>query len=245
MVHDEFNFRAREDPVVPMALVVDYESIKGQDWSAEDYKANLPTPTLDFFALIREAEYGLPLYDLKSCENWLTIQTVRHYGLDPLGISIELSYEIHQIAECLVLEAKNAANEKPNRMVTPDSIQYRVIDRPLLWYLYKCTKDFKLPFLLCINSMVQDFIGLDVREKAVCHRRAYEFSTIRSPRRVNPRLDERAFLFKQDGRLFEMGVHESVNVSLSDHESELARKERKLMMGGSDLTTNESDLVEL
>jgi hypothetical protein len=235
MVHDEFNFKAKEDPVVPMALVIDYESIKGQDWDAKQFKANLPTPTVDFFTIIREAEYGLPISDLKRCEDWLTIQTVRHYGLDPLGISIQLSYEIHQIAECLVVEARNAAKKKPNTMVTPENIRYRVIDRPLLWYLYKCTRDSELPFLLCINSMVQDFIGLDVREKAICHRRAYEFSTIQNQEyRVNPRLGERAFLFKREGRLFKMGVHEPVEVMLANKESESARLERKLMNKDSD-----------
>ena len=103
-------------------------------------------------------------------------------------------------------------------MVTPQNIGYAaVIDRPILWYLYMCSNDSHLPFLLCVNSMVQDFINLSVAEKAICHRQAYEFSTIQSlPQCVRPRSDERSFSFRDNGKLHEMGVYETVERVLTD-----------------------------
>ena len=201
-----------EDPIVLMELGDNYESVRGQDWEAEDFEAHLPTPKVPFFEIIRDAPFGIPLTNGERCEQWLISQCARHYGVGALHLSRNFCYEIHQVSECFVLESK-----KSSTMKTPQNIGYCVIDRPLLWYLYLCSNDVNLPFLLCVNSIVQDFINLSVADKAICHRRAYEFSTIQNmPQRVNPRQDERAFAFKGNGKLRNIGVHETVERALTN-----------------------------
>ena len=183
------NKGTNEDPIVLMEIGDDYESVQGQDWQAKDYKANLPVPCVPFFELIRDAPFGIPITNVERCEQWLICQSARHYGLDSLCLPRKFRYKIHLVAECFVVDSKQSRT-----MVTPQNVGYCVIDRPLIWYLYMCNNDADLLFLLCISSIVQDFIGLSVAEKAICHRRAYEFSTIQNlPQRVNPRPNERLF----------------------------------------------------
>ena len=201
-----------EDPIVLMELGDDYESVRGQDWEAKDFEAHLPVPKVSFFEIIRDAPFGVPLTNIERCEQWLISQSARHYGVGAFCLSRNYRYEIHQVSECFVSESK-----KSGTMKTPQNIGYCVIDRPLLWYLYLCNKDADLPFLLCMNSIVQDFINLSVADKALCHRRAYEFSTIQNmPQRVNPRPNERAFAFKGNGKLRDIGVHETVERALTN-----------------------------
>ena len=206
------NKGTNEDPIVLMEIGDDYESIQGQDWQAKDYKANLPVPRVPFFMLIRDVPFGIPITNVERCEQWLICQSAHYYGLDSLCLSCEFCYKIHLIAECFVVDSKQSET-----MVTPQNVGYCVIDCPLLWYLYMCTNDAHLPFLLCMSSIVQDFVNLSVAEKAICHRQAYKFSTIQNlPQRVNPCLDERSFAFKGNGKLHAMGVYETVERVLTD-----------------------------
>ena len=196
-----------------MDLQSEYSKVQGQHWVAEDYIKAMPEPKAPIFELFRGAPYGLPITDQKRCENWLFYQTARHYGLSPCNVPLEVHYEINQVAECLVMEAKNAHKDNKS-MVSPQDIRYMVIDRPLLWYLYLTSTEPHLPFLLCINSFVQDFINLSVNEKALCHERAYLYSTLANvEKRVIPCSTEQAYTFTGEGIVVRTAVRKLTDLS--------------------------------
>ena len=62
------NKGTNEDPIVLMELGDDYESVQGQDWEAEDFKAHLLVPKVPFFEIIRDAPFVVPLTNVERCE---------------------------------------------------------------------------------------------------------------------------------------------------------------------------------
>ena len=203
-----------QDPIVPMGF--DYSTLEDDDWEAEDFIQNLPAPRHDFHTLIRGVEHGIPIHNKVACEHWLFIVNAHCYGYrTPSEVHPTLGRELHSIAECLRFES----NVHKLMMKTPQGVKYTVIDRPLLWYMFINKTDTygSMPFALCINSIVQDFILLSIDAKADCHRRAYELSTYGFVSlRVRPRPHETRFTFRTTGPLNRVGVSEAVDFADAD-----------------------------
>ena len=167
------------------------------------------------FELIRDAPTGLPIHTLAKCKQWLLFQNFRYYGYNLLSdINETLCGEIHAVAECLLHHSTKASAE----MLSPDGTQYKTIDRSLLWFLIVSSiDDYNLPFLLCINSVVQNFIELSDGDKWIIHRQAHQHSYVRHlTERVQPRPYECIFEYKTDSALLRLGVREAVDPEDTD-----------------------------